>query len=123
MRSPRSATSPSSGAKRAQLYPFVFVFLALPVTARVEAAVRPSPEPGGAFQHPPAPPVTGDNAPIDASSAPEPARWVATVELDGEAVLFDETSGSLHLLDPVATVIGTGSTARRRSTTWPPISV
>ena len=38
-------------------------------------------------------------------SAPAPVPSVATVELDGEAVLFDESSGSLHLLDPVATVI------------------
>jgi hypothetical protein len=37
--------------------------------------------------------------------APARASWVATVELDGEAVLFDETSGNLHLLDPVATVV------------------
>jgi PqqD family protein of HPr-rel-A system len=42
---------------------------------------------------------------VEETRAPARGSWVATVELDGEAVLFDETSGSLHLLDPVATVI------------------
>jgi hypothetical protein len=30
---------------------------------------------------------------------------VTAVELDGESVLYDETSGGLHLLDAVATVV------------------
>jgi hypothetical protein len=37
--------------------------------------------------------------------APVAASWVATVELDGEAVLLDERNGTLHHLDPVATVV------------------
>jgi len=42
---------------------------------------------------------------IDGSFVPRPGSWVAAVELDGEAVLMDETTGALHLLDDVATVI------------------
>lgn len=49
--------------------------------------------------------MTGDDPRFDDGSAPAPGPWVATIELDGEAVLFDERSGSLHLLDPVATLV------------------
>jgi PqqD family protein of HPr-rel-A system len=42
---------------------------------------------------------------VESGRALARGSWVATVELDGEAVLFDERSGSLHLLDPIATVI------------------
>jgi hypothetical protein len=42
---------------------------------------------------------------VDGRSAPAAAPWVATVELDGEAVLFDERAGTLHHLDQVATII------------------
>ena len=42
---------------------------------------------------------------IDGSFAPVIGAWVTAVELDGESVLYDETSGGLHLLDAVATVV------------------
>jgi hypothetical protein len=42
---------------------------------------------------------------LDATSAPIAGAWVTAVELDGESVLYDETSGALHQLDPVATVV------------------
>lgn len=34
-----------------------------------------------------------------------PRDSVAAAELDGEAVLFDEGTGRLHTLDPIATVV------------------
>ena len=43
--------------------------------------------------------------PHGSDDAPAAASWVATVELDGEAVLYDERAGTLHHLDPVATVV------------------
>jgi hypothetical protein len=42
---------------------------------------------------------------IDGSFVPEARPTVGTVELEGEAVLLDEATGSLHLLNPVATVV------------------
>ena len=51
---------------------------------------------------------------IDASFVPVVAASVASVEVDGEAVLLDEATGSLCLLDPVATLAWScfdGSTA------------
>jgi len=42
---------------------------------------------------------------IDATFAPIAGAWVTTVELDGESVLYDETTGGLHLLDALATVV------------------
>jgi hypothetical protein len=42
---------------------------------------------------------------IDATFAPRVGAWVTAVELDGESVLYDETTGGLHLLDAVATVV------------------
>jgi hypothetical protein len=42
---------------------------------------------------------------LDATSAPIAGAWVSAVELDGESVLYDETSGALHQLDVVATVV------------------
>jgi hypothetical protein len=42
---------------------------------------------------------------IDGGFAPVIGAWVTAVELDGETVLYDETSGGLHLLDAVATVV------------------
>lgn len=42
---------------------------------------------------------------INGSFAPVIGGWVTAVELDGESVLYDETSGVLHLLDAVATVV------------------
>lgn len=42
---------------------------------------------------------------IDADSAPAPGPAVVAVELDGETVVYDEESGALHLLDPIATVV------------------
>lgn len=42
---------------------------------------------------------------IDGGYAPVIGAWVTAVELDGESVLYDETSGGLHLLDAVATVV------------------
>lgn len=42
---------------------------------------------------------------IDASFAPRRRPNVAAVELDGEAVLYDEDSGAMHLLDPIATIV------------------
>jgi putative peptide zinc metalloprotease protein len=42
---------------------------------------------------------------IDATFAPITGAWVTAVELDGESVLYDETSGGLHQLDALATVV------------------
>jgi hypothetical protein len=42
---------------------------------------------------------------INGAFAPVIGSWVTSVELDGESVLYDETSGVLHLLDAVATVV------------------
>lgn len=42
---------------------------------------------------------------IDRSSAPRPRDDLAHVEIDGEAVIYDERSGAMHLLDPIATVV------------------
>ena len=42
---------------------------------------------------------------INGTFAPTVGAWVTAVELDGESVLYDETSGVLHLLDAVATVV------------------
>jgi len=42
---------------------------------------------------------------INGAYAPAVGAWVTAVELDGETVLYDETSGVLHLLDAVATVV------------------
>jgi len=41
----------------------------------------------------------------EGEQAPAAASWIATVEVDGEAVLLDERNGTLHHLDPVATVV------------------
>ena len=53
---------------------------------------------------------------IDASFVPVVAASVVSVEVDGQAILLDEATGSLCLLDPVATVAWScfdGSTAVR----------
>jgi hypothetical protein len=42
---------------------------------------------------------------IDASFVPQPAAGVHTVELDGEAVLYDERRSRLHVLNPIATLV------------------
>lgn len=42
---------------------------------------------------------------IDASFVPRRRDRVVTVELDGEAVLYDEDSGRIHALDTIATVV------------------
>jgi coenzyme PQQ synthesis protein D (PqqD) len=42
---------------------------------------------------------------IDGTFAPVIGAWVTAVELDGEIVLYDETTGGLHLLDSVASVV------------------
>jgi hypothetical protein len=42
---------------------------------------------------------------IDATFAPRVGAWVFKVELDDESVLYDESSGGLHQLDTVATVV------------------
>lgn len=42
---------------------------------------------------------------LDLSFVPQPKSTVATAELDGEAVLYDEEIGSLHTLDPIGTVV------------------
>ena len=42
---------------------------------------------------------------IDGTFAPVIGAWVTAVELDGESVLYDETSGGLHQLDALATVV------------------
>lgn len=40
--------------------------------------------------------------------APRPRRTVAHVEVDGEGVLYDETTNRVHVLDPIATLIWSG---------------
>jgi len=51
---------------------------------------------------------------VDASYRAISRPSVASVEIDGEAVLYDEESGSTHLLNPTASIIwaslGTGFT-------------
>lgn len=42
---------------------------------------------------------------IDASFVPRRRDRIATAELDGEAVLYDEDSGRIHALDTIATVV------------------
>ena len=42
---------------------------------------------------------------IDAGFVPVRAPWVHTVELDGEAVLLDESEDRLHLLNHSATLV------------------
>lgn len=42
---------------------------------------------------------------IDAAFVARPRASVVAAELDGETVLFDEDTGHLHTLDPVATVV------------------
>lgn len=42
---------------------------------------------------------------LDGSFEPQMKAGVACVELDGEAVLMNDSDSSLHHLDPVATVV------------------
>lgn len=42
---------------------------------------------------------------IDLSYAIGPADALSSVELDGETVIYDESNGSVHLLDPIATIV------------------
>ena len=42
---------------------------------------------------------------IDESFVPTARSTAASIELDGEAVVFSEDTGALHLLNPTATVI------------------
>lgn len=42
---------------------------------------------------------------IDDAFSPAPRTSVATVEIDGEAVLYDEANGAIHRLSPTATII------------------
>ena len=42
---------------------------------------------------------------IDGSFSPRPRSGVAAVELDGEAVLYDEATGRTNLLNPTATAV------------------
>src|SRR5215210_1847814 len=46
-----------------------------------------------------------DGPDIDGSFVPVLRPSVAIVELDGEGVLLDGHSGSLHVLNPVATIV------------------
>jgi len=42
---------------------------------------------------------------IDLTSTVAPTDTLSTVELDGETVIYDDSNGSIHLLDPIATVV------------------
>jgi hypothetical protein len=42
---------------------------------------------------------------IDAHFAPAPWPWVASAVLDGEAVLYDEDTGRVHLLNESASIV------------------
>lgn len=42
---------------------------------------------------------------IDGRFVPSPTDAVATVELDGEAVLYDEVTAAVHVLNPTATLV------------------
>ena len=42
---------------------------------------------------------------IDGSFVPQASGTVATVELDGEAVLYDDSSGRLHHLNTTASLV------------------
>jgi PqqD family protein of HPr-rel-A system len=42
---------------------------------------------------------------IDLTSTIGPTDTLSSVELDGETVIYDESNGSIHLLDPIATVV------------------
>jgi Coenzyme PQQ synthesis protein D (PqqD) len=51
---------------------------------------------------------------IDGAFVPRARASIASVEVDGEGVLFDEATGAMHLLSPTATVLfacfdGTGT--------------
>jgi hypothetical protein len=43
-------------------------------------------------------------ATIDATFAPEPWPWIASAILDGEAVLYDEDTGRVHVLNRSGTI-------------------
>lgn len=45
---------------------------------------------------------------VTGPAAPRPRRTVAHVEVDGEGVLYDETTNRVHVLDPIATLIWGG---------------
>lgn len=45
---------------------------------------------------------------VTGPAAPRPRRTVAHVEVDGEAVLYDETTNRVHVLDPIAMLIWSG---------------
>jgi PqqD family protein of HPr-rel-A system len=49
--------------------------------------------------------VTDEQAEVSGAAIPSRAPSAVAVELDGETVLFDERSGTLHLLDAVGTVV------------------
>ena len=42
---------------------------------------------------------------VDGAFVPVPRPSVAAVELDGETVLLEQTSGAMHLLNPVGTAV------------------
>jgi len=42
---------------------------------------------------------------ITLTSAIGPTDTLSSVELDGETVIYDDSNGSIHLLDPIATVV------------------
>lgn len=42
---------------------------------------------------------------VELTTAVGPAGTLTNVELDGETVIYDESNGSIHLLDPIATVV------------------
>ena len=51
---------------------------------------------------------SGDTIPadaVDATFVPRQSRFVASVELDGEAVLYDSITHALHVLNPSASVL------------------
>lgn len=74
----------------------------------VDPAPVPGPDAGGAAARDrvaagaDGPPVHG---PIDGRSAPRPAATVHEVDLDGQAVLWDGATGTVHVLNPTATMV------------------
>ena len=49
--------------------------------------------------------MTGGADAVDGAYVPVPRPTVSAVELDGETVLLEQTTGAMHLLNPVGTAV------------------
>jgi hypothetical protein len=57
--------------------------------------------------------VNGPGDAVDGTFVPVPRPSVAAVELDGETVLLEQTTGAMHLLNPVGTAVWSSLDGRR----------